>query len=95
MRGKRLFILILSRYFIRVNPCPKKFGVCRGALLRARPEFGAKGNESLFLTLGTPKSRHFLTCVLLCPMLFYDLFTLGISNFRHFRHCVYFHLCLN
>ena len=31
--------------FIRV---PKKFGVCRGALLRAREEFGVTGDKALF-----------------------------------------------
>jgi hypothetical protein len=51
--GTRFFVLILSRYFIRVNPCPKEFGVCRGALLRAPTEFGAKGDKALLLTLGT------------------------------------------
>ena len=38
--------------FIRVHPRPKKFGVCRGALPRARTEFGVKGDKTLFLTLG-------------------------------------------
>jgi hypothetical protein len=42
---------------IRVHPRPKKFGVCRGALLRARAEFGVKGDKALFLTLGN--FRHF------------------------------------
>jgi len=39
-------------YMLCVHPCAKKFGVCRGALLRARTEFGVKDDKTLFLTLG-------------------------------------------
>jgi hypothetical protein len=35
----------------------KKFGACRGALLRARREFGVKGYHALFLGVGN--FRHF------------------------------------
>jgi hypothetical protein len=52
--------------FIRVHPRPKKFGGFRGALLRARAEFGVKGDKALFLTLGTRTVRHFLFRVHLC-----------------------------
>jgi hypothetical protein len=63
-------------FFINLYPrlsAFPKFGVCRGALLRARAEFGVKGNKALFLTLGIlgiSNSRHFLSvfiCVHLCP----------------------------
>jgi hypothetical protein len=37
--------------FIRVHPRPKKFGVCRGVLPRARSEFGVQGDKTLFLAL--------------------------------------------
>jgi hypothetical protein len=62
---------------IRVHPRPKKFGVCRGALLRARREFGVKGDKALFLILGTRNFGHFLIRVHLClsgPIRFFYCF---------------------
>jgi hypothetical protein len=43
----------LSLEVIRVHPCPKKFGVCRGGF-ETRP-YGARSqiDKALFLTLGT------------------------------------------
>jgi hypothetical protein len=60
-----LVLGICPNPFIRVYPWPKKFEGCRGALLRARTEFGVKGDKSLFLTLGSFLSVFI--CVYLCP----------------------------
>ena len=72
--------MIISLSTTTLHPClsvfirvPKKFGVCRGVLLRALTGFGVKGDKALFLTLGIlgiSNFRHFSSVFICVPIVF-------------------------